>query len=241
MQLRLKLEPHGLLTEITHLVLAFNETQVIDVSSQKEYSGRQSDRWEVDLFREKYTPQSVGHLRWPPNTRWLVFMGWEFHRLMRGRTIPAISEKGQRFPRIGPLFGLLWLASELSWHRWVWHLDANILPWAYNEALGPIIHHLGFAVVWLLSCVWLFAIPWTASGQVSLSFAILHWVCSNSDPLSWWCCPNTSFSVTPFSFPQSSPASRSFLMSWLFASGGQSTGVLASVLPMNIQGWFLKF
>ena len=27
-------------------------------------------------------------------------------------------------------------------------------------------------------------------------------------------------------------------MSWLFASGGQRTGASASVLPMNIQGWF---
>ena len=80
-------------------------------------------------------------------------MGWEFHRLMRGRTIPTISEKWQRFPGIGPLFGLLWLASELSWHWRVWHLDANILPRAYNEAQGPIIHHLGFVVVQLLGCV----------------------------------------------------------------------------------------
>ena len=39
---------------------------------------------------------------------------------------------------------------------------------------------------------------------------------------------------------QSFPALRSFPMSQLFASGGQSTGVSAStsVLPMNIQGWF---
>ena len=36
------------------------------------------------------------------------------------------------------------------------------------------------------------------------------------------------------------PASGFFPMSWLFASGGQSIGVSpsASVLPMNIQGWF---
>ena len=27
-------------------------------------------------------------------------------------------------------------------------------------------------------------------------------------------------------------------MSWMFTSGGQSIGALASVLPMNIQGWF---
>ena len=44
MQLGLELEPRSLLTEITHLVLAFNETQVIEVLSQKECSGRQSDR-----------------------------------------------------------------------------------------------------------------------------------------------------------------------------------------------------
>ena len=41
--------------------------------------------------------------------------------------------------------------------------------------------------------------------------------------------------------PSSFPASGSFPMSGLFASGGQSIGASASasVLPMNIQGWFL--
>ena len=38
--------------------------------------------------------------------------------------------------------------------------------------------------------------------------------------------------------PQSFPASGSFPVSQLFASGGQSIGASASVLPMNIQGWF---
>ena len=40
---------------------------------------------------------------------------------------------------------------------------------------------------------------------------------------------------------QSYPASGSFSMSWLFASDDQSTGASASasVLPMNIQDWFL--
>ena len=39
---------------------------------------------------------------------------------------------------------------------------------------------------------------------------------------------------------QSFPASRSFPVSWLLASSGQSIGasVSPSVLPMNIQGWF---
>ena len=65
------------------------------------------------------------------------------------------------------------------------------------------------------------------------------WVCSNSCPLSQWGHPTISSSVTPVSFcPQSSPASESFPMSWLFTSDGQSIGASASVLPMNIQGWF---
>ena len=58
--------------------------------------------------------------------------------------------------------------------------------------------------------------------------------------LNRWCHRTISSSVVPFSScPQSSPASGSFQMSQLFASGGQSTGVSAStsVLPMNTQDW----
>ena len=66
-------------------------------------------------------------------------------------------------------------------------------------------------------------------------------VCSNSCPLDCWCHPTTSSSVVPFSSClQSFPTSGSFLMSWLFTSGGQNIGASASasVLPMNIQDWF---
>ena len=60
---------------------------------------------------------------------------------------------------------------------------------------------------------------------------------SNSCPLSQWCHPTISSSVIPYSSCiQSLPASGSFLMSRLFASGGQSIGA-SSVLPMNIQDW----
>ena len=65
------------------------------------------------------------------------------------------------------------------------------------------------------------------------------WVSSKSCPLSRWCHPTSSSSVTPFSScPQPFPASGSFPMSQLFSSGDQSIGASASVLPMNIQGWF---
>ena len=61
----------------------------------------------------------------------------------------------------------------------------------------------------------------------------VHWVSDAIQPS----CPLSS------PFPpclQSFPASGSFLMSWLFVSGGQSIGASASalVLPMNIQDWF---
>ena len=66
-------------------------------------------------------------------------------------------------------------------------------------------------------------------------------VYSNSCLLRWWCHPTISSSVVPFSSClQSFPASGSFQMSQLFASGGQSIGVSdsTSVLLMNIQDWF---
>ena len=66
-------------------------------------------------------------------------------------------------------------------------------------------------------------------------------VCSNSCPLSQWCHPTISSSVAPVSsYLQSFPASGSFPVSWLFASGGQNIGASLSelVLPVNIQDWF---
>ena len=66
-------------------------------------------------------------------------------------------------------------------------------------------------------------------------------VCPNSCPLSRWCHPIISSFVIPFSpCLHSFPASGSFPVSWLFTSGSQSIGAsaTASVLPMNIQGWF---
>ena len=65
--------------------------------------------------------------------------------------------------------------------------------------------------------------------------------CSNSCPLSQWCHPTDLTSVVPFSSClRSFPASESFPMSRLFASGGQSSiaSASASVPPITIQNWF---
>ena len=80
--------------------------------------------------------------------------------------------------------------------------------------------------------------PWTAARQASLSFTAswnLLKLMSIDMP------SNLSSSHAHFpSCPQSFPALGSFPTCGLFASGGQSirTSVSASLLPMNIQGWF---
>ena len=63
-------------------------------------------------------------------------------------------------------------------------------------------------------------------------------VCSNSCPLSQWCHLTISSSASSFFFClQSLPASRFFPVNRLSASGGQTIGASASVLPMHIQDW----
>ena len=93
-----------------------------------------------------------------------------------------------------------------------------------------------FSSVQSLSHVWLFATPWTAACQASLSITN-----------SWSLLKLTSVELVmpsshhiPFSCLQSFPASESFPMSQFFTSGGQSIEVSASasVLPVNIQDWF---
>ena len=63
--------------------------------------------------------------------------------------------------------------------------------------------------------------------------------CSNSWPLSCWCHVTIPSSVPLLLCLQSFPASGSFPISQFFASGGQSIGASASVLPMTIQDFLL--
>ena len=102
------------------------------------------------------------------------------------------------------------------------------------------IHLYMFSSVQLLSCVQLFATPWTAACQASLSItnsqSILKLMSIESVMPS-----NHLILCWPFpSCLQSFPASGSFSISWLLALGSQSIGASASasVLPTHIQGWF---
>ena len=93
-------------------------------------------------------------------------------------------------------------------------------------------------VVQSLSRVRLFATPWAAARQASLSFTIslsllklmsIESVMPSNHLIL--CCP---LILLPSIFPSIRP----FPICWLFSSGGQSIQASASVLPMNIQGWF---
>ena len=92
--------------------------------------------------------------------------------------------------------------------------------------------------VQLLSCLTLCdPMNWSTEGPLSstISKSLLKLMF-----MSWWCHPTIPSSVIPFySWLQSFPASGSFPVSQFFASGGQSIGASASVLPKNIQDQFL--
>ena len=98
------------------------------------------------------------------------------------------------------------------------------------------------SVMQSLSCVRLFATPWTAAGQASLSFTVSQSLLKLMSIESVM--PSNHLILChPFSSHlQFCPASGSFPMSRLFASGGRSIGasVSASVLPINIMLISLK-
>ena len=93
-------------------------------------------------------------------------------------------------------------------------------------------------VIQMLSHVWIFATPWTAPCQASLSL-IISWSLLKFMSIESVTPSNHLTLSHPFLLRQRRTL-ESFPVSWLFSSGGQSIGASASasVLPVNIQGWF---
>ena len=93
----------------------------------------------------------------------------------------------------------------------------------------------GYQLFQSLSHVWLFATPWTVSHQASLSIinsrSVLKLMSIQLVMPSNHLIICHPLLLLPSIFP-------SISMSQSFASGGQSIGASASVLPMNIQDWF---
>ena len=97
-----------------------------------------------------------------------------------------------------------------------------------------------FSSVQSLSCIQLFATPWTEAREDSLSI-INSWSLLRLISIELVMLSNHLILCHPLLLPfQSFSALGSFPKSWFFTSGGQSIGVSASasVLPMNIQDWF---
>ena len=86
--------------------------------------------------------------------------------------------------------------------------------------------------------VWLYAIPCSLHTRF-LCPPLSPRVCSNSCPLSWWCYLTISSSAPLSVLPSIFPIIRVFKNELALCITGQHIAASGSVLPMNIQGWFL--
>ena len=130
---------------------------------------------------------------------------------------------------------------------WLWKKTSLLLQSHFREFRWPQ-HQMWWLILcqtWLssvqsLNHIWLFATPWTAEHQASLSFTISLW--SNSCPLSWWCHPSISSSFFPVSSClQSFLASGSFLISWLFKLWPKYWSFSFSISPCNEYSGLISF
>ena len=116
------------------------------------------------------------------------------------------------------------LELQLQSSQWIFRIDflQDWLVWSpfcsrnsQESSLAPQFESISSSALSLLYTPTLISIEWC------------RWVIQPSQTLS-------SPSLPALNLSQH----HSFPMSWLFISGGQSTGTSASVLPMNIQSWF---
>ena len=113
----------------------------------------------------------------------------------------------------------------------LWDSQAQVPVYSYHASVSQVSHLV------MSGCLQLYGLQHARPPCSSPTPR----ACPHSCPLSRWCHPTISSSVVPFSSClQSFLALGSFPVSQFFTSGGRSieTSASASVLPMNIQGWF---
>ena len=170
---------------------------------------------------------------------------------------------------VSPFIYSLWLFFLVAWRGYIntsWEL-IYINKVSKNEASKPKILNLGLMCCnnwclkgwkvhgipwsgkWILlkissvqslSCVWLFATPWTVAHWSSLSITNSQTLLKLMSIKSVMPSSHLILCHTLLLLPSIFPTSGSFPMSQFFTSGGQSIGVSAStsVLPTNTQDWF---
>ena len=173
--------------------------------------------------------------------RWGHTHSW---RLTHRVSLELLDHEGTRELKSGFRTCLRHQQLDVLWHTMnKWPTHSGIFPCTptcviHTQSAVSSLGSKWFVSVQLLGCDQLFATPWTAAQQTSLSFTIslsllkvmsIKWVMPSRHPSS----------VVSFSYLQSFPASGSFPASQLFTSGGQRIGFSASaaVLAINIQGW----
>ena len=143
-------------------------------------------------------------------------------------------------------FTLNFVCTEVFFNRIMLHLYHGRValflrlghPWVYFSCYLRAFPQI--SSVQLLSHVQFFVTPWMAARQASMSITN-SWSLLKLMSIELGMPSNYLIHCHPLSSHfQSFPASGSFQMSQLFASGGQSIGVSvpASVFPVNIQDWF---
>ena len=125
-----------------------------------------------------------------------------------------------------------WSSVSKKWLKIV-VTELQVFPWCHCSWWASV----QFSSVRSLSCVQLFATPWTAARQASLSI-IKSWSLFKLMSIELVMPSSHLILCCPLLPPSIFPSIGSFPMSQFFASGSQNIGASASVLPMRIQGWF---
>ena len=142
------------------------------------------------------------------------------------------SQRKKHFKMHILYYGRFQTSTKVEWYYDAFSEKSRLFPLHLLPQVTIVAQSLSHVRPW--------ATPWTAAFQTPLSSTVsqslLRLMSIESVTLSnhlILCCPFSSC-------PQSFPASGSFPVSWLFASSGQSirASASASVLPVNIQGWF---
>ena len=212
----------------------------------------------ITLALEKCGGESEGYRTWPTiSTRTAVVFTSCFQQLETDRCVCKHGDRtaSSRCLRVREPCsqGRTWEYTVELWelkieHKQHWKIESITYLQLKREAhlfdiltLITIKSFVVTVVIQSLSHVQPFATPQTVARQASLPFTI-SWSLLKFMSIESVMQPTISSSFVPFSSClQSFPESGSFQMNQFFASGGQSIGfsTSASLLPMNIQGWFL--